>query len=148
MPTQSASSSHKRPSPRGYTPSSCTRTPARTLVQYTSSQSRSPLRTSSLPASLRLEYQHNIPPRSVARTTAQRLQANLNTTGTKATPGMGQRSTFIPMLQHKPHPDSEEIPDCVWECCGCKRRWETKEMGSICIGCSHRYAIECCSLAG
>jgi hypothetical protein len=148
MPTQPANSTHELSSPCCYTPSSCTRTLANTLTQRPHSRSRSTLRTCSLPASLQTEYQYNTPSRSVARPTAQPHQANFNNTSTKALLDMAQHASSTPKLQHKPYPDSEEIPDCVWECCGCKRRWQTKEMGNVCIGCSHRYAIECCSLAG
>jgi hypothetical protein len=45
------------------------------------------------------------------------------------------------------YPGAESIPDAVWVCCGCKRRWLTKELGNVCIGCSHPYAVACCALA-
>jgi len=61
---------------------------------------------------------------------------------------MKQRNSALPILQHTPYPGAEPVPDCVWVCCGCRRRWETKELGNICVGCSHRYSVDCCQLAG
>lgn len=49
---------------------------------------------------------------------------------------------------YTPYPGAEPLPNAVWFCCGCKRKWLTKEMGSVCVGCSHQYAVECCELAG
>ncbi|KAL6154761.1 hypothetical protein ACJBU6_06382 [Exserohilum turcicum] len=62
--------------------------------------------------------------------------------------GTSKRPPPSPMSRYIPYPGAEPIPDCVWECCGCRRRWLTKEMGNICIGCSHTYSVDCCRLVG
>ncbi|RMZ73334.1 hypothetical protein GMOD_00007836 [Pyrenophora seminiperda CCB06] len=60
---------------------------------------------------------------------------------------MSERKSSTTAPRHLPYPGGEPLPDCVWECCRCRRRWQTKEMGNICIGCSHRFSVECCQLA-
>ncbi|EUC36544.1 hypothetical protein COCVIDRAFT_111383 [Bipolaris victoriae FI3] len=60
---------------------------------------------------------------------------------------MIKRALPVPAPCYTPYPGAEPIPDCVWECCRCRRRWHTKEMGNICIGCSHTYSVDCCHLA-
>ncbi|ORX91868.1 hypothetical protein BCR34DRAFT_581323 [Clohesyomyces aquaticus] len=47
-----------------------------------------------------------------------------------------------------PYPAAEPIPDAAWQCCGCRRRWLSRELRNVCVGCSHRYDVECCELVG
>jgi hypothetical protein len=71
-----------------------------------------------------------------------------STAGTLEHHTMRSTPTFLKRIHYTPYPGAEPIPDAVWLCCGCKRKWLTKEMGSVCVGCSHEYGVVCCELAG
>jgi len=82
-------------------------------------------------------------------TTLGAFQSQFSTSASaKPNSDMKQQNSALPILQHTPYPGAEPVPDCVWVCCGCRRRWETKELGNICVGCSHKYSVDCCQLAG
>ena len=59
-----------------------------------------------------------------------------------------QKPISPPKGHYCPYSGAEPITDCWWICCLCMRLWWTSQLGDFCVGCSHRYDIRCCALAG
>ena len=137
MPAKPVNNAHEHPQPPCHTATPLTR-----LLSSTS-----PLRPKALFTSLCYQDRCGTLSSPVVLSTLQTSRTNPSHVGTRANLSMSERKSSAPAPRHGPYPGGEPLPDCVWECCRCRRRWQTKEMGNICIGCSHKYSVECCQLA-